>query len=263
MKKHVLMTMALAAWVSCSAESTFAALAQQAGGSGYSGTLSNNKAIRKQQLIADPNHPISGSTSLSYDPSVVTISSLIFGPGYGGTGFVEVDDGEGTFLQDIDSFLSSPAGSETGYAQVFYSLGGPIITFGASTPLGASLPTTPGQIPVAPGFIPIKKGGPTAVDTHAFEFTYLPTVPDSTVAVYTIFAKPPNSETEELGDFMEGEDGQGNRFILNASQIAPVTVRSNLNAVPLPPQVWAGLATLAAIVVVASRRHIASLMVRA
>src|SRR2546423_14087625 len=43
------------------------ALARAAGGSGYSGTLSTNTAIRQQQLICDPAEPAAGSTSVQYE----------------------------------------------------------------------------------------------------------------------------------------------------------------------------------------------------
>ena len=92
-----LVVLTIVGCIGFSAQVSEAALAQQAGGSGLSGTLSKNKAIRKQQLIADPTEPVSGSISVNYDPSVVTLSGLLFGPGYEGTAFVELQ-GEGTFL---------------------------------------------------------------------------------------------------------------------------------------------------------------------
>src|SRR5688500_11874855 len=85
------------------ADSSSAPLPRLAAGSGYSGQLSSNRAIRNQQLTCDPDDPISGSTSTVYNPAVVTLSSLLFGPGYSGSGVIEVDSGEGLFLQDIRS----------------------------------------------------------------------------------------------------------------------------------------------------------------
>src|SRR3954447_26964880 len=105
---RLLIVCAVAGWFGISAEVSRAALAKRAGGSGLSGQLSSNKAIRRQQLIADPNEPDAGSTSVQYDPSTVTLSGLIFGPGFGGSGFVEVRQSEGTSLQDINSFIKSP-----------------------------------------------------------------------------------------------------------------------------------------------------------
>src|SRR5687768_453094 len=64
------------------------ALASATGGSGYSGTLSSNLSIRKQQLICDPAEPVQGSTSVLYDASKVTLTGLVPGPGYNNLGFV-------------------------------------------------------------------------------------------------------------------------------------------------------------------------------
>ena len=63
-------------------ERVLCALAKAAGGSGYSGTLSTNPATRQQQLICDPNEPVKGSTSVSYEASQVTIDHAEPGPGY-------------------------------------------------------------------------------------------------------------------------------------------------------------------------------------
>src|SRR5687767_5684062 len=108
------------------------ALAKAGGGSGYSGCLSTNPTIRQQQLICDPDEPRSGSTSVLYDASLVTLAELEYGPGYGPRiiedgeftdfvqGYVQVFDGETTSLQRIESFLDAPAGIETGYIQVWF-----------------------------------------------------------------------------------------------------------------------------------------------
>src|SRR5688572_26156024 len=92
---------ALVAWALFPATAG-AAVARRAGGSGYSGTISNNPAIRRQQLTCDPP-PADGSTSVEYDPRVSTLVSYQFGPGYStrgqpGTpaGFVEVREGQAT-----------------------------------------------------------------------------------------------------------------------------------------------------------------------
>src|SRR5688500_7341906 len=70
------------------------ALAAAAGGSGYSGQLSSNAAIRKQQLTCDPDEPQRGSTSVLYDAARVTLTGAFAGPGYNNAnfgGFVEVE----------------------------------------------------------------------------------------------------------------------------------------------------------------------------
>src|SRR5688500_2324370 len=104
------------------------ALAAAAGGSGYSGTLSTNTSIRKQQLVCDPAEPKQGSTSTLYDPSMVTLTGVMPGPGYNNLGFighVEVRLRSGnTLLQPLVAFFQNPLGTETGYVQMQYRLSG-------------------------------------------------------------------------------------------------------------------------------------------
>src|SRR5215217_565212 len=69
----------LAAWVPAAAAR--GALAQLNGGSGYSGSLSSNATIRQQQLICDPA-PGTGTTSVAYNPALVSLTGFIYGPGY-------------------------------------------------------------------------------------------------------------------------------------------------------------------------------------
>jgi hypothetical protein len=230
-------------------DSSSAALARAAGGSGYSGQLSSNRAIRKQQLACDPDDPISGSTSTLYNPAMVTLSNLFFGPGYTGRGVVEVDTGDGRVLQDIRTFLVDPSGSETGYAQVFYSQQGQEVPGGNPSPAGA-----PGQIPVPAGFFVNDTDGVKGVDTHGFEFTYLD-VPDTTVAEYRIFA----AEQGERGsgnseDFLVGRRDDGSTFRLGPNDLSSAVVRGNL--IPLPPAVFAGGATLVGVFAAMKRRKL-------
>ncbi|HEX8912195.1 MAG TPA: hypothetical protein VF796_07525 [Humisphaera sp.] len=217
--------------VGFSASSAEAALAKAAGGSGYSGTLSSNKAIRKQQLIADPNSPTGGTTSTLYNPAIVSLSGFSFGPGYTGSGLIQIDGGEGVFLTDLAGWLADPFGAQTGYVQIQYSEG-PIITAGPTAgPLH-------GQITPPAGYLQVDRGGPKAVDTHALFFDYLPNVPDRAVAEYTVYADP--GQHGNRPDFMNGQDDQGKPFTLGPGDIAPVTVRGSLDAVPLPPAVFVG-----------------------
>src|SRR3954452_11000661 len=75
-----------------------------------SGKLSANKAVRQQQLIADPaspgplalGAPRRGSTSIMYDAGMVSLSGLELGTGYRGSALVEVrTEGGRTALQDL------------------------------------------------------------------------------------------------------------------------------------------------------------------
>lgn len=245
---RMFLALAVAGWIGFAAETSDAALAKKAGGSGLSGQLSSNKAIRKQQLICDPNEPTGGSTSVAYQPGIVSLSGLIFGPGYTGTGVVEVAGDGGNFLQPINQFLVSPAGPETGYAQVFFSEPN-IIT------LAAVVAPLHGQLTPPTGYLTVDKGGPVAVDTHAFFFNYLATVPDRTIATYTVYADTGRRSSGNTPDFMNGFDPQTGAFRVGPGEIAPVTVRGSLNAVPLPPAVLAGGVMLLGMAVVGTKRR--------
>jgi hypothetical protein len=187
------------------------ALAAAAGGSGYSGQLSNNAAIRKQQLTCDPNEPMSGSTSVQYDASLVTLTNANPGPGYTLTaGFVQVQtlDGQQRFLQPLfgpNGFLASPLGRETGYVQVKYQ---------------RSTQGEPGQI--APRYTVVDTRGVQSVDTHELLFDLRPQAnPGSTV--YTIFATPANTFSNNEQDFLVAPDGT----VLGPGQLSPARVFGN------------------------------------
>jgi hypothetical protein len=232
---HGLVICAVAGWIGFAADAADAALAKRLGGSGLSGQLSSNKAIRKQQLIADPDEPTGGSESLNYDASIVTLSNLSFGPGYTGQGFVEVLPlgALKPVMQDLSSFLVAPVGKETGYAQVTF------------TELAGG---SHGQIKPPAGYGTVNKGGPNGVDTHAFLFNYLSTAADTDVAVYTLYADNGLRPGGNHADFLTGADASGS-FQVGPGEIAPITVRGSLVAVPIPPAVWGGGLTLLGVAV--------------
>ena len=223
--------------------STSAGLAKLAGGSGLSGKLSTNKALRHQELIVDPTEaPISGSTSVSYDPCVVSLSGLSFGPGYSGQGFVEeertCDHRTHFFLQNINSFLVCPHGRQTGYVQVSFTLSG-----------------TPGTISPQQGFTTVASSGVAGFDTHSLMFTYLPGVPDTAVANYTIFADTGMRPSGNHADSLTGIGPNGTKFTVGPGQISSAAVSGSL-AVPLPPAVWTGLAMLLTMASVTAVRRV-------
>jgi len=216
------------------ADTSSAGLAKLSGGSGYSASLSKNLALRHQQLIVDPAEaPTSGSASVTYNPCVVSLSGLEFGPGYTGQGFVEeektCDHKTRTFLQNINSFLVCPQGKQTGYAQVSFTLSG-----------------TPGTMSPQTGFTTESSAGVSGVDTHSLMFTYLPGVPDTTVAQYTIYADTGKRASGNKADSLTGIGPTGAKFTLGPSQLSSATVSGSL-AVPLPPAAWTGSAMLLAL----------------
>ena len=189
-------------------------------------------------MIVDPAEaPTSGSASTTYNPSIVSLSGLSFAPGYTGQGFVEEEnacDGKTyVFLQNINSFLESPEGKQTGYVQVSFMLSGSASAAGIMSPQS--------------GFTPEASNGVAGVDTHSLMFTYLPGVPDTTVAKYTIFADTGKRPSGNKVDSLTGVTSSGARFTLGPSQLSSATVSGSL-AVPLPPAAWTGSAMLLALV---------------
>ena len=212
------LVVACAATVGGAARPARAALARQRVGgtapvASYSATLSSNAVIRQQQLICDPPEPTRGSTSVAYEPDKVTLTGFLYGPGYAPPGgendeaFVEVGGIDGPFLQRVSSFLSDPAGPETGYIQVRYELipGGA----GQIAPDGIVLDDDPGR--GAPG---------EGVDTHQLLFRELPNAPGP--ATYRVYADDGSRGFDP--DFLEGLDDAGAPFRVEFRDIASATV---------------------------------------
>ena len=239
LKTRTLAVAAAAVLFAAGAGTSHAALSRATGGAGFSGTLSTNPTIRQQQLLADPDDPIFGSSSVLYDASIVSLVGFSFGPGYMGSGAVEVinQSEELTFMQELNSFLLNPAGEQTGYVQVqFFKVAGT------------------GQIEIAEGFEAADEDGPAGVDTHQFFFEYLEGVSPTTVATYTIYADAGNRDSGNKMDTMTGLAGEGNPFTLLPDQIASATVSAPL-AAPVPAAVYQGGAGLAALAVLGGIRR--------
>ena len=191
-------------------ERVLMALAKAAGGSGYSANLSTNPTIRQQQLICDPDEPAAGSTSVLYDAGIVTLRGASPGPGYENLdGVVEVRDPTGgrTFLQRLVDFLRQPAGLETGFVQLQYTLTGEA-----------------GQMQPQQGFTVIDDGGVDGVDTHALTFALLKDTPLDADVRYTVFAAPAGSHSDNKGDFLMLNDGTGR--VLGPADLSPAHVSS-------------------------------------
>lgn len=196
-----------------------AAAALRRGGSGYSGTLSTNSTLRQQQLNCDPDDPLVGSTSVEYDPAVSHLIGFGLGPGYSGGAFVEVrqfNDNTQTFVnvfQPINAFLASPAGSETGYVQTFY------------TQVGDT-----GQITLGENYTVVDNAGPEGVDTHFLQFAdALPDGPTESgltfdTAIYRVFADR-GTHGGNPSDFMLAQDADG-AYLVTADQISDAVVQA-------------------------------------
>lgn len=196
------------------------AAAKARGGSGYSGTLSTNPALRQMQLSCDPDEPIEGSTSVTYDTSKVSLFGYGFGPGYGpeiiigsNGGGIAAGSGDGyvgvrqiiiirgqiirrTILQEINSFLQQPAGAEVGYVQFRYTRNSADV----------------GTYPPAQGFSIVDVGGVDGVDTHAIFFRYKDGVPSNANATFKVFAAPANFVGGNPADYLIANDAAHTRI---------------------------------------------------
>jgi hypothetical protein len=221
------------------------ALAKLDGGSGLSGTLSSNRALRRQQLICDPNEPLDGSTSVDYDPTKVTLTGYAMGPSYFlSSGYVEVSTGpEQRVLQNIAQFLTQPAGVETGYMQLIYYQY--IGTAGQISPAGPD-----GNYVLRddnPGVT-----GVGAVDTHAIYFDLLGSLPLTTVAKYRVYASPANMHSGNTADYFTAAGPNGTRGQVAAADIQEVSVSGDF--VPEPSTLAAGGAFAAGLLLRRRRR---------
>ncbi len=259
LKSLILATIAvcLAAGPDC-----FAALAEQVSGrKRFTGRLSSNKVVRKQQLIVDPEGIIGGSVSVNYDTRVVRLVSVIDPGEFAVTGglvsVVPALGGLSPTLLPIDEFFTSQAGStdpsglptyrEQGYVQVFFE----------SRDVAALRAPNDSAIDNLPGYVTVYEDGPTGInDTHALLFEYLPGVPEWELARYTIYATPPRDLT--VPDSITLADDPENPISyreIGSASLGGSLVYDEPRPIPLPPAALVGGAMLAAIVGVrASRR---------
>ena len=132
-------------------------------GSRYGGTLSTNTSLSTQQLTADPASIQQGSMSTEYDPSLVSLQSLIPSDFFQVSALIGVHlpgDPVERFVTDTAFFGGLPTGvSESGYLQVSFHRR-PGLEFQGQ----ASVPTLPGYVFVA------SNGETDGDETHALLF---------------------------------------------------------------------------------------------
>lgn len=249
------------------------ALAALTGGSGYSGTLSSNRAIRKQQLICDPTDASKGSTSTNYDPTIVSIDSVYNEDGY--------------FIDSAHSYVGVSTATSFLHAQAPLTRATGAANAAASPPPNQQLvtldeffnpqPTTvyiqsgylqitwthPGDIgegyqvfgtaPDFTGYNLQQHDGVTGTNTHGMIFAY-GAVPDDTVATYTNYAAPGGIPIADGGtslpDALYDVDGT---FVPGPYITATVSA-------PLPEPAGLALIALPALAVLARRRRQAPIL---
>jgi hypothetical protein len=162
----------------------------------YSASLfgkTNPSSFELQTLTADPDEPQGGSTSVTYDPSIVHVIGSGYGTGYlkadnspfvSGFGIEVLFDGSpsGTALIDLGDYLEVPGSfTPTGYLRTWFKLSpeGP-------GPTGKLTDQFEWENNHA-GFMSLGSNGPTGVDTHFYDFIKN-TANDPTPAPYSVFA---------------------------------------------------------------------------
>jgi hypothetical protein len=235
--------------------------------SSYSASLfgkTSLTAAQKQTLACDPDEPLGGSTSATFDPAIVNVIDFGFGPGYlraadapFATGFGIEVAGQltptGLALIDLGDYLAMPGEfTPTGYLRAFFTISGEGV---AQT----------GKLTDQFGFnethIPLATDGPLGVDTHYFDFEYKG-LDNSVEAVYSVFADTSTSRyavqspgsaiySVLLSDYVITQDAPsvktrpGDVFPGGIIEFGSATVAgTTANVVPLPAAVWGGIVLL-------------------
>jgi MYXO-CTERM domain-containing protein len=179
--------------------------------SAYSASLfgkTNLTALQTQTLTADPDEPLVGSTSGTFNPAIVRVTDYGYGPGYeipiqppiglqavvapalaspfiSGFG-IEVlfpASPNGAALIDINEYLEIPNSfTPTGYYRVWFAVGeGGVAATGKLT-------SDPTFLANHADYIPLGNDGPLGVDTHYLDFIYKED-DNTTAAAYRVFAE--------------------------------------------------------------------------
>ncbi len=244
----------------CTTSSAYGALAAALGGAGFSGSLSSNSTLARQQLICDPDAPDIGSTSVTYNPSVSLFLEIQNGPGYGapnggsyplGGGYVELTKSGTTYLQPIGPYLNllteagrkggpgfngteATYGFETGYLQIFFQKIG-----------------TPGSASIAPGYtLEAVNGGSGVQGVDTFSLFFEAANPSLTqMASYNIFAAAANTHSGNVADFMQVTGSSG--YTMDNTQIAP----ASMNGAMVPEPATLGIAAIGVGLLLLRRRR--------
>jgi hypothetical protein len=176
-----------------SAEASFAKSLNKS----YGGTLGTNTSTRTQQLTSDPDGIAQGSVSTEYNPTLVSLKSILPGPFFDVNALIGVrKDGEDfeRYVTDTAFFAGLPFSyAETGYLQVAF----------------VRHPGTTQQsiIPTAPGYVVVDTDGETnGDDTHALFFQALD--PNSTeFATYRIYQEDGTGH-RVLPDYLKNLDNE-------------------------------------------------------
>jgi hypothetical protein len=170
-------------------------------GTRYGGTLSTNTSLSTQQLTADPASILQGSMSTEYDPSLVSLQSLIPNEFFHVSALIGVHlpgDPIERFVTDTSFFGGLPAGvTESGYLQVSFQ------RFAGFDQVAT--------IATLPGYVVVDVDGETeGDDTHALIFKSI-TDNRNAIATYHIYQED-GTHHAVLPDYMinlAGETAEG------------------------------------------------------
>jgi hypothetical protein len=192
---------AVSIWFGCSSRAE-ASLARKLGQpiSAYSASLFGKKglnATQTQTLTSDPDEPLAGSTSTTYDPDVVRVTGFGRGPGYvinpnspfpsgAGVEIVDAASPNGKSMIDLNEYLNPLIGRaapiETGYLRFYYQISGEGVGSTGKLTDDFNFQQT------HQGYSLLGSNGPVGVDTHFYEFSYL-LIDDTRPASYRVFAE--------------------------------------------------------------------------
>ena len=168
-------------------------------GSRYGGTLSTNTSLSTQQLTADPASILKGSMSTEYDPTLVSLQSLIPSEFFHVSALIGVrlpgdPPTAERFVTDTAFFGGLPTGvMETGYLQVSFE------RF-AGFDQQATVPTLPGYV------VADTDGETDGDETHALVFKSI-TENRNAIATYHIYQED-GTHHAVLPDYLVDLTGQ-------------------------------------------------------
>jgi hypothetical protein len=215
------------------------------------GDAESNPVLRHLQLIVDPDGAQFGSTTVSYEPSDVSLQSVFQVPNYYVTGgYVGVMVGSQSAVQPLSDFFSHPAGPEFGIVQVQWSLVSSGSADYGTAPDGSSGYVDDGTFGTA---------NPSDGGDNTFALQFLYKVPPSEASMYEVEEDGQtypvyNYLTSTFGsnntpDSYEGEDDAGDIYTFDSSDTEDAT--DDVTDVPEPAP--AGLLGAAVLFLLARR----------
>lgn len=189
-----------------------AAQAAIAGHPGYSAKLSSNATVKQQQLLCDPANVTFGSTTTSYDPTIVSLDNVTSSDGFGITGvYLDV-----TTPSDPEDVQMVTAYAGPAIPEVDVASSGILSTLNQTGLMQVTWGLLPDEGDVTPAIV-VPPPGDDDTDTITFDWIN----PDETIyAPYTNYGADETNDVFEP-DFLQGIDAEGNPFYYSADPNSP------------------------------------------